>query len=342
VSVTPTLIEWDMSESTLGQNALRRRLLIGALSLATTRCIPSFAQGKIPVVGLLDGGARVFWWSAFRRQMNDLGYTEGKNVTYRTQLAHGDFKKLQVLADELVRSDPAVIVTASTAATLAVKRSTDSVPIVTATGADHVSLGLASTMARPGGNVTGMTSLASDLTPKRVELLRVFFPQLSRLAVLWQSDNPGSTIAFRELEMTARESKIALQNVGVKKADEIPAAFSAAAGKHAQVVFVIGGPLTVDEREQIASLARQHQMPTMATISSSVDGGCLMSYGVHYEDMFRRAALFVDKILKGAKPADLPIEQPTRFELVINRKTADALRLTIPDQILLRADRIIE
>jgi len=323
----------------------RRKLLLGVASFAALQAsslpLPAQPVAKIPVIGMLDGGKRLGWWKAFLEGMSELRYVEGKSVLYEPRYAEGDLERLRALAEDLVRRQVAVIVTASTAAALAAKRATDQIAIVTATGTDHVSLGLAATLAHPEGNVTGLSTLATDLTEKRVELLRQIVPELSRLAVLWQSDNPGSTTQFRDLERAAEARKIALQNVGIRKAGELPAAFSAAAKAHAQALYVIGGPLTMDEQAQIDSLARKHKLPMVHSISS-LEGGSLISYGVHYEDLFRRAAGYVDRILKGAKPGDLPIEQPTRFELVINAKIARTLGITIPRPMLLRADRVIE
>ncbi len=330
----------------LGDGVRRRQVLLGITASTVLQGIPLclLAQpgAKIPVIGLLDAGKRLWWWKAFRQQMDELGYLDGKSILYEARYAQGHLERLDALAEELVRRQVAVIVTAATAATQAAKRATDRIPIVTATGTGHVSLGFAASLARPGGNVTGLSTLSSDLTEKRVELLRELLPKLSRLAVLWQSNNPGSIAAFRDIERSAETLKIALQNVGVRKSEELADAFSAAAKGRADALYVIGGPLTIDEREQIAALARKHKFPTMHSVSESVEVGGLIFYGVHTEDLFRRAAVYVDKILKGAKPGELPIEQPTKFELIVNMKTAKSLGIKIPQGVLLRADRVIE
>ena len=321
----------------------RRKLMLGVASFAVLQAaplrLPAQPLPNAPVIGMLDGGKRLSWWNAFRQGMSELGYVERKSVLYEPRYAAGHLDQLRALAEDLVRRPVSVIVTASQVAALAARRATDRIPIVTGTGAHHVSYGLAATLAHPGGNVTGLSTLATDLTEKRLELLREIFPKLSRLAVLWQSDNPGSTEQFRDLERATAATKIALQNVGIRKVGELSGAFSAAAKAQAQALYVIGGPLTMDEQAQIDALARSHKLPMVHSISSRES---LLSYGVHYEDLFRRAAGYVDRILKGAKPGDLPIEQPTKFQLVINAKTARTLGVTIPQPMLLRADRVIE
>jgi putative ABC transport system substrate-binding protein len=325
----------------------RRTVLLSVAGLAVLQSasVRLLAQplAKIPVVGLLDGGKRLSWWRAFRQGMDGLGYVEAKTVVYESRYAEGKLERLSALAEDLVRRRAAVIVTASMAAALAANRASDRTPIVTATGSTHVSQGLAATLAHPGGNVTGLSTLAGDLTAKRVELLQQILPKLSRLGVLWQTGNPGSASQFREVERATEAKKIALRNIGVRKGDELPGAFSAAADGQADALYVIGGPLIMDERAQIEALARKHRVPIMHSISSrEVEGASLISYAVHYEDLFRRAAGYVDRILKGARPGDLPIEQPDRFELVINARIARTLGITIPRSILLRADRVIE
>jgi putative ABC transport system substrate-binding protein len=295
----------------------------------------------IPLVGLLDAGERLVWWDAFKRGMKDLGYVDGKNVRYEPRFAQSDFGRLSAYADELVRLGVSVIVTAATEATQAAQRATDRVPIVTGSGGDHVSKGFAKSLARPGGNITGLSSQNSDLVAKRLELLRELLPRMTRLAVLWQSNSIGSTVSFREIEIATRALGIVMQNIGVRKSSEFADAFAAAASEHANAVFVIGAPLTIDGREQIAALARQHRLPTMGSTTDFALAGLLASYGVDFSDLFRRAAHYVDKILKGARPGDLPIEQPTKFELAINKGTAKSLSIAIPQTLLLRADRIV-
>ena len=324
----------------------RRQALFGILGLgvglASTRNASAQRAAKVPVVGLLDASERVEYWAAFRQQIRALGYVEGQNVAFEARFAGGKPEQLPALAQELVRLNVAVIVTGGTAAALDAKWATGKIPIVMATGGDHVSMGLAVSLARPGRNVTGMSSVSSDLTGKRLELLREVLPKMTRLAVIWHADNIGSVPTMRDLEAAARSSRVALQNFGISSAKDFADAFSAATRERAEAVFVLHSPFFFPERQRIAELALKHRLPTMHGPSEYVEAGGLLSYAPSYPDLFRRAAVYVDKILKGAKPGDLPIEQPTRFELVINLKTAKALGVAIPQAVLIRADRVIE
>ena len=324
----------------------RRQALFGILGfsmgLASARDASAQRVVKTPVIGLLDAGERLEWWAAFRQQLRELGYVEGQNIAFEARFAGGKLEQLRALAQVLVRLNVAVIVTGGSAASLEAKRATGKIPIVMATGADQVSLGLVVSLARPGGNVTGMSSITSELTGKRLELLREVLPRMTRLAVLWHSDNIASAPAIRDLEAAARSSRVALQNLGVSTAKDFAGAFSAATQERAEAVFVVAGPSFFAERQRIAGLALKHRLPTMHGPSEYVEAGGLLSFAPSYPDLFRRAAVYVDKILKGAKPGDLPIEQPTKFELVINLKTAKALGVAIPQAVLLRADRVIE
>ncbi len=323
---------------------MKRRGALIALAATIGFALEAHAQGpdKSPVIGTLDGGERLSWWNAFKRQMHDLGYVEGKNIVYEARYAKGRLDQLPSLAQELVRRDVAVIVTSSSAAAQAASHATSKIPIVTASTSDHVSIGLAASLARPGGNVTGVSSVASELTAKRLELLREILPKLSRLAVLWHSENVGSHTTMRDLQAACRSAKVALLNVGIKKPEEITGAFLTAARDRAEAVFVVLAPLTYAERQRIAELAIKHHLPSMHGGAEFVSAGGLVSYGASYPDLFRRAAAYVDKILKGAKPADLPIEEPTKFELLVNLKTAKALGVTVPQSVMLRADRVID
>lgn len=299
------------------------------------------AQAVKPIViGQLDAGDRREWWAAFREQLRELGYVEGQNVAFEARFASGKFDRLTGFAEELVRLKVAIIVTSGSAAREAAKRATATIPIVVTTSSGST-VGIAS-LARPGGNVTGVTSIAFDLTAKRFDVLREAVPKLSRLGVLWHRDNPTSANIVRELEIASRPSKVTLQLQGVKSSDEIPSTFAVMTRERVRAIFVVSDPLFHSERKRIADLAITHKLPNIHSASEYVEAGGLLSYGPSYSDLFRRAAVYVDKILKGAKPADLPIEQPTKLELVINAKTARAIGLTIPRQVLLRADRVIE
>lgn len=335
-----TPVAWRTSEE-VG----RRRLVLGAVGFVATHAVAkrAWAQQRsgTRLIAFLDGGERPMWWAAFKRGMSDLGYVEGKTVRYEARFAHSDFSRLPALANEIVRLNPDVIVTAATEATQAAQQATERIPIVTGSGSDHVSRGFAKSLAHPGGNITGLTSQNPDLVGKRIELLREVLPDMTRLGVLWQSDSHGSSISFKELENRTQSTGISILNVGVRKRAEIGEALATAMREHANAVYVIGSPLTYDERDQIASFARKDKLPTIATSWDFAVSGMLMSYGVDFLDLYGRAAGYVDKILKGAKPGDLPIEQPTKFELALNRETARLLAIKFPPSLVLRADRAV-
>ena len=282
------------------------------------------------------------WWGAFKQQLRDLGHVEGRTVVFEPRYAAGDVDRLTTLARELAQLNVRVIVTGGSIATRAAIAATSTIPIVTATGDDPVASGLAASLARPGGNVTGMTSISDDLDAKRLELLREVIPKLSRLAVLWHADNPVSGRRARAVQPVAQSMTLDLRYHTIKSGDELPAAFARMSQERARAVFIIAGPQLFPDRERIADLALKHRLPSMHTQSEYVDVGGLFSYGPSYPELFRRAAIYVDRILKGARPGDLPIEQPTQVSLVINLKTARALGVTIPRPVLLRAERVIE
>ena len=221
-------------------------------------------------------------------------------------------------------------------------RATSAIPIVTATGDDPVNAGLVASLGRPGGNVTGVTSLGTGLIGKRFEVLAEVIPKLSRLAVLWDMNNPTAPPALRELEAVAQPAKVNVQRMGVKSGEEIADAFAAMTRERAQAVFVISDPMLYSERRRLAELALKHRLPSIHSAPDYVEAGGLFSYGPSYSDLFRHAAVYVDKILKGATPGELPIEQPTHVALVVNLQTAKALGVRIPPPILLRAERVIE
>jgi putative ABC transport system substrate-binding protein len=321
----------------------RRRFLFAAATLAASP-IAGFAQnqGKAPVIGLLDAGNRLDLWSAFRSQLRDLGYQEGKNVAFEPRFAIDALDLLPAMAHDLVNLKVAVIVTSGTVAAQAARRATAKIPVVMATGTDQVSIGLVASLRRPGGNVTGLSSLTSELMKKRFELAREIVPRIARIAVLWHTENGPSMASVRDLEHAASQLNIPFQSLGVGNAEELAAAFAAMKRERADAVVVVHSALTFDERAKIAELALKQRIPAVFGASEFADAGGLASLGPNYSDQFRRAAVYVDKILKGAHPGDLPIEQPNKFELVINRKTASALGISIPQSVLLRADRVIE
>jgi len=309
-------------------------LLQAARSIAQT-------GAERPLIGLLDASDRSEWWDAFRQQLRELGYVEGRNVRFETRLAKGDLELLPAMARELVRLKANVIVTSGTSAALAAKRASNTIPIVMATGTDQVSLGLAASLARPGGNVTGLSTLTSELMGKRFDLTRELIPTMSRLAVLWHNDNLSSMASVRDLETVAARSRVTLQTVGVRSADELTEAFSSMTRERAEAVIVVQTPLMYTERNEITKLAMKQRLPSVYGASEYVIAGGLMSYAPSYPELFRHAAVYVQKILKGANPGDLPIEQPTTFELVINANAARALGIAISPAMLARASRVI-
>ena len=278
---------------------------------------------------------------AFREALRERGYAEGQNIVFEYRYAEGRVEPLADLATELVRLKVDVIVTQGTPAARAAKNATSAIPIVMAAGLDPVETGLVASLARPGGNLTGVTSTVPELSGKTLELLREIVPRVARVAVLWNPVNPANAIMVRQTQVAARAFGVQLQSLEVRDANELESAFAAIIKERTRAFLVLAEPLFLTHRKQIVDFAAKHRLPAMYERRDFVDAGGLMSYGVNFPDNFRRAATFVDKILKGAKPADLPVEQPTRFELVINLKTAKALGLTIPQSILIRVDEVI-
>jgi len=329
---------------------MNRRDFVSGLALAVlTAPLAAEAQqaSRVWRIGLLDYGspdpARLAWWRAFQDRLRELGYVEGQNVVFQPRWGNGQVSRLQGVATELVAAKVDILVTAGNPAALAAKQVTSSIPIVTANGPDPVELGLAASLGRPGGNVTGVTSISSELSAKRLGLLKELIPQVSRMAALSDRSARGSALSVRDTEVAARTLGIALQSVAVRPDPrDYDAAFVAMKRAGAGAVIVLQSAAFFASRQRIADLALTHRLPSVVGSKEWVEAGGLISYGADYPDLFRRAALFVDKILKGAKPGDLPIEQPTKLELVINLKTAKALGLTIPPSLLLRADQVIE
>jgi putative tryptophan/tyrosine transport system substrate-binding protein len=278
----------------------------------------------------------------FRGTLRDLGYVEGQNVVLDYRWAEGQEQRLPAAAADLVRLPVEVMVTPGTPATLAAKAATRMIPIVMTNVGDPVASGIVASLARPGGNVTGLSLLDAELDGKRIELLKEAVPHLARLAILWSANDPGMTLAFGRAETAAKALGLSLQNLAVRDSAEFPRAFEAAGNGRAEALFVTAQPFTNQHQAQIVDLAARHRLPASYTLRSFVDAGGLMSYGPSQADQYRRAATYVDRILKGARPADLPVEQPTKFELVINLRTARALGLTIPAGLLQRADQVID
>jgi putative ABC transport system substrate-binding protein len=279
---------------------------------------------------------------AFRQGLRELGYVEGKNIAIEYRLAQGKLDRLFDLAAELVRLKVDVIVTPSTLDAVAAQRATRTIPIVMAASGDAVATGLVASLARPGGNVTGLTALARELSGKRLELLKEAVPGLSRVAVLWNAANPDKARDLEEIQVASRPLGLQLQSLEVRAPNDLESAFRAANSKRVGALFTLTDTLTITHQSRIVDLATKRGLPTLFQTRDFVDAGGLMSYGPNDADLYRRAATYADKILKGAKPGDLPIEQPMRFELVINLKPAKKIGLTIPPELLIRADKVIK
>ena len=280
--------------------------------------------------------------AAFRDSLQGLGWTNGRNAEFEFRYAEGKLDRLQTLADQLVRMNVDVILTAGTESIQAGQRATARIPIVMATVGDPTGAGIVTNLARPGGNVTGFSLLATELSAKRLELLKETIPALNRLAVLWNPDNASVTLKFKEIEAAARTAGIQTQALQLRRVDEIEMLFEFAKLQSAQAIITTEDALQVIHRGRIIDLAKRQGIPVAAEFGEFAHAGALMSYGPDILDMFRRAAGYVDKILRGNSPADLPVQQPTKFELVINLKAARALGLTIPPSVLARADEVIE
>ena len=278
---------------------------------------------------------------AFRQGLRDVGYTEGRDVVIEWRFSAGDYTRIPELVADLVQRKVDVIVVDTTVATRTAKRATSTIPIVMATIADPVGTGLVASLAHPGGNVTGLSMMTTDLSAKRLQLLKEAIPRLTRVAVLWNPDTPYHPKAVEEIKAVAPTLSIQLRFVAARTSEDFGAAFSAAKRAQAQALYVIIDPYFFNHRRTLLALASKARLPVIYGEKNFVEAGALMSYGPNFGDMFRRSAEYVDKILKGAKPGDLAIEQPTKFELVVNLKTAKALGINIPESILLRADEVI-
>jgi putative ABC transport system substrate-binding protein len=324
----------------------RRHFLVG-MSLAIPTALFAEAQQaeQIHRIGILPPGPiaeRMHLWDAFRQGLRELGYTEGRNITLVFPSAEVTPELLSRLADELVRLKVEVIVAATTPAIQAAMNATTSIPIVMAVGADPVASGFVGRLASPGGNVTGQSIISIEMSGKRLALLKEAVPRVTRVAVLSDATSISSAPQRREMEVAAQALGLKLQVLEVRNPAEIEAAFRAAVKWHAGALIVVDSPFLFTYTRRIAALAEMSRLPMMSGLGEFAQAGGLVAYGPNIPDLYRRAATYVDMIFKGAKPADLPIEQPTKFELVINLKTAKALGLTIPQSLLLRADQVIE
>ncbi len=327
---------------------LRGIALGGFVTLGTlTATAPAEAQqpGSVPRIGTLGANpspAIAHLWEAFRQGLRERGYVEGQNILIEHRSAEGKWERLPELAAELVRLRVSVIVAGGTPTIHAARKATQTIPIVFPVTGDPVDQGFVSTLARPGGNITGLASIAPELIGKQLQLLKEVVPKVSRVALLWNPATSSGPPQFREAEVAARALGVRLQSLTVRGPDEFEGAFLAMARERAGALLVTVDPMFLSRRTRLADLASKSRLPTVYGLREHVEAGGLMSYAANLADLFRRAAYFVDRILKGAKPADLPVEQPTKFELVINLKTAKALRLTIPPSVLIRTDHVIE
>jgi len=310
-------------------------------------CSSAEAQqmGKVPRIGFLSGqslstiSART---EAFRQGLRELGYVESKNIVVEWRYADGKLDRLPALAADLVRLKVDIIVTGGSGSTRPANEATNTIPIVMTQDPDPVGNGYIASLARPGGNITGLSTLAPELSGKRLELLKEIVPKLARVSVLGTSTNASTAQELRETELTAGALAVKLQYLDVRGPQDIEAAFRAASKGRADAVIVLGGPVIASQRTQIVDLVVKSRLPAIYQSGINVEAGGLMAYGVSGTDLARRAATYVDKILKGAKPADLPVEQPKKFELIINLKAANQIGFTIPPNVLARADKVIK
>jgi putative ABC transport system substrate-binding protein len=320
-------------------------LALSALLFAL--CFSAEAQhpAKAPRIGCLTAVSASSFagrTEAFRQGLRELGYVEGKNIVIEYRYGDGKTDRLNQLADELVHIKVDVIVTGGAPATISAKDTTRTIPIVMASDADPVGSGIVTSLARPGGNITGFSTLATEIGGKRLELLKEIVPRLSHVAVFGTSTYPGNAQALKEMEVAAGAFGVKVQYRDVLDPKEIDAAFREASKARVGAVLVLASSVLLSQRTRITDLVIRNRVPAIYPNGEYVEDGGLMSYGPNIVDLFRRAATYVDKILKGAKPADLPVEQPTKFEFVINLKTAKQIGLTIPPEVLARSDKVIK
>jgi putative tryptophan/tyrosine transport system substrate-binding protein len=328
---------------------MSRKIFVWLLATLLLGTVYAAAQQstKIPRIGIVAGGDPSPQVEAFRQGLRDLGYIEGKNILVEYRNHEGKVDRVPGLVAELVQLKVDVLVLSLLRAIRAAKQVTKTIPIVMVTTADPVATGLVASLARPGGNVTGLTRLTRELSGKRLELLKEVVPRITRVGILWDAtfaaEASGSATALKEYEAAAPVLKLQLQSLEVRAPNlDLEGAFQAAVQGRTSALITVRGPVLSPHSKKIADLAIKNRLPSMCEASNYVEAGCLMSYSTSDTESFRRAATYVEKILKGAKPAELPIEQPTKFEFVINLKTAKQISLTIPPNVLARADRVIK
>jgi putative ABC transport system substrate-binding protein len=325
----------------------KRRYLLGLACATVALPLSALAQtaSKQWRIGFLagatspaDGRAP----AALRRGLTELGYVEGRNVAYESRWGQGDISRLPLVAAELVAARVDAVVVIGYPATLAIQRATSTIPIVTVSAGDAVGSGLVRSLAHPGGNITGLSDMSIELAAKRVEMLKDTVPRARRLAILWNQDDRAMTLRYQQIETAARALGISVQAHAVRQTADFDAAFTAMSREPPDVLFLVADVLTSMNRKRVIDYATTHRIPAMYEFSSFVQDGGLMSYGPSIEDIYHRAAYYVDRILKGTKPGELPMEQPTRTYLYINLVTAKALGLPISQTMLFRADKVIE
>jgi putative tryptophan/tyrosine transport system substrate-binding protein len=328
------------------KSKIQNRKLVRSVALVTLVMCGAVAQAqqlaKVPRIGLLVPGTQSAFsirTDAFRQGLRELGYVEGQNIVIEYRYTDGKADRLPDLATELVGLKVDVIVTASIPPVLAAKKASSPTPIVFAAVNDPVAAGLVDSLAHPGGNITGLTNLSPDLDGKRLELLKEAFPKLTRVAYLWNPDAPGTGLAG--MQAAASGLGVQLQSLEARSANDFDSAFEAALRERAHALITLPSPVFITHQKRIVEFAAKNRLPAIYSFSDFVDAGGLMSYAPSLLENWRRAAIFVDKILKGTKPADLPVEQPKKFEFIINLKTAKQIGLTIPPNVLARADRVI-
>ncbi|MBI3060022.1 MAG: ABC transporter substrate-binding protein [Deltaproteobacteria bacterium] len=327
---------------------MKRKIVICLLTTVLLSIVP-FVQaqqrGKVPRIGVLGNSTAALEENLvgpFRDGLRNLGYVEGQNILIEYRWAEGKYERFPALIAELVALKIDVIVTAGTPAALAVKKATTSIPFVMVAVGDPVGTGLVASLARPGGNITGLTSISPELEGKRLELLREVIPKLSHFAVLWNPVSPFQVIAEKEVQAAAKVLRMKVQSLGIRAPEELDNAFAAILRERPGALLVLADRLFLHHRARIMDFAAKHRLPGVYAYLELVEAGGLMSYGPSYADMHRRAATYVNKILKGTKPADLPVERPMKFELIINLKTAKQIGVTIPPNVLARADKVIK
>ncbi|MBI3373630.1 MAG: ABC transporter substrate-binding protein [Betaproteobacteria bacterium] len=321
----------------------RRETVVALLALGVAP-VDLFAQqpGKVWRVGFLAGEGREPFHADFTRGMRELGYVEGRNLSIEWRFANGKYEHLPTLATDLIDRRPDVLVTGSTPATRAAQKATTTIPIVMGTVGDPVGTGIVATLARPGGNVTGLSLATTDTSTKWLEFGKIVVPGVSRIAVLGNPNNPTYPIHLRNIRVAAQTVGIDVFPLDAASATEIERAFNTMSQKRVNSLIVLPDGFLGNQAQRIAQLALKHRLPSIASSRILAEAGLLISYGQDYAAYFRRAAIYVDKIFKGAKPSELPVEQPNILELIVNRKTAKALGITVPKELLLRADEVIQ